>query len=652
MSHTRVLAIIVAIAALIPAEAARLPEWARPIAASAPPVPEGIAEYSQRTLLDEQLQEVQDDGTIRIRRRVALQALTQLDPSVGVDHSSYGLGVSVESVAAWHLLPAGRGKVEKRDEGDAVDLGGGDSFFSDKQARWVGFGQVKRGSLVFFEFVVLVNQRYFGGSVPFFDINPTDRQRLIVRLPAGWSLVFDWINGSPIEPKIEGSSYTWELLNPAPIEFEAQAAEPSDRFPRLLFTAIPPAGVAPKVVSFSSWDQFAARYSRDIAPLSEPDEAIKREAARAAADLDWFAKVRAIAVLVRNDVRYVSKAFGTAGYIPRASGETFSSLWGDCKDKGTLLRAMLTSQGIESYVTLIGMNGRYNASDRVAVNSRFDHFIVAVVAPPDVTLPSYAASAILQDPTLGRLLFIDVTNDLNSIGSMSPALAGERAFVAAPNNGHLVTTPGLNSNAHRIESALRLNLSPSGAVVYERRTSHFGGFAEEVRAAQRTSLVEREKFVKQTLRLLWIGADISDYKAEVETGEGASVEEIKWRLAEPPTIEREKKILIFPRARTGFSCVSLTGRKTPVVYAHPMLLTIDTDVATLPPDTRLPNTKSQHGDGWQVTTTYLRQGAGMKAHFELRLDKTEFALDELDSLNSLCRAASAAADAALYVPID
>src|SRR2546425_8998451 len=49
----------------------------------------------------------------------------------------------------------------------------------------------------------------------------------------------------------------------------------------------------------------------------------------------------AAGTMVRDRVRYVAVELGLAGYQPRPSGETLAKLYGDCKDKATLLQSAL-----------------------------------------------------------------------------------------------------------------------------------------------------------------------------------------------------------------------------------------------------------------------------------------------------------------------
>ena len=65
-------------------------------------------------------------------------------------------------------------------------------------------------------------------------------------------------------------------------------------------------------------------------------------------------KERAIYDYVSTRFGYVSISLGDARYQPHAAEEALSNLYGDCKDKDMLLRALLKAVGIEAWPALIG----------------------------------------------------------------------------------------------------------------------------------------------------------------------------------------------------------------------------------------------------------------------------------------------------------
>ena len=64
-------------------------------------------------------------------------------------------------------------------------------------------------------------------------------------------------------------------------------------------------------------------------------------------------KTRRLYDYVARNIRYVSLSFGVGRLQPHAAPEVLKNGYGDCKDKHTLLQALLKAEGIQSYPVLI-----------------------------------------------------------------------------------------------------------------------------------------------------------------------------------------------------------------------------------------------------------------------------------------------------------
>ena len=78
-----------------------------------------------------------------------------------------------------------------------------------------------------------------------------------------------------------------------------------------------------------------------------PDDAVKAKAAALVkGKTDDMAKVKALYDYVSRNIRYVSLSFGLGRIQPHAASEVLANGYGDCKDKNTLLAALLRVAGI------------------------------------------------------------------------------------------------------------------------------------------------------------------------------------------------------------------------------------------------------------------------------------------------------------------
>jgi len=162
--------------------------------------------------------------------------------------------------------------------------------------------------------------------------------------------------------------------------------------------------------TFQSWGEIGTWYAsleRDRrAPTAEIRAKADEIVAGQTSDVD---KVRALYEWVSRNVRYVSLSFGVGRYQPHAAAEVLQNRYGDCKDKATLLEALLEAEGFHGDPVLINSKGGIDPD--VPTPLQFDHaFTLASVGGHDYWL----------DPTLG----------VGPFGYLLPQLRGESALAA------------------------------------------------------------------------------------------------------------------------------------------------------------------------------------------------------------------------------
>lgn len=609
--------------------AARLPRWADAIAERAPALPEGVSKHSMRVLLHERTIEVGADGTMKETIRIANQSLSQTDDQAGLEAHWFSRNTKIKSSKAWHQPP--EGSTEKASAEDSLDITLDSSFFSDRKTRFIGFTGMKRGSLVFFEFETVTQPFALEFDEWFVGSGTVDRHVVDLTIPAGWQLIYDWVGAAGPDPLIAGSRYVWEMRDlPAMDREEDLAASVLDRAPRLLVSIVPAEGSTSPVPGFRTWTELGAWYQKKSAGLT----ALATMPATLKSTDATQPSFRS-ALYVRDQVRYVSKVVGIGGYIARPAKETSETLWGDCKDKATLLSALLASQHVESYLLLVNASLRHSVSENVPSLSSFDHMVTAVRVTDELAQAVSNAPAVFEAPQLGRLLLIDTTDETNSIGSVSGPLAGKRALLVAPGSSQLVTLPGEQSTAHRVIRNLTVTIDVGGQATFHRETRYYGEPARTVRALNRASAKEREKSILTGLQETWIDAEPAGYEAEPETKDGGMREVFDWTVKELPRSGERRIVSMFPGVRAWLPGVSLSKRKIPVVYEYPLQLEFHSTVKGVPAGTTAPAGKKVTGDGWSVASEYSVRGDTITGSFSVTLEKTEFALSEFDNLKKL-----------------
>jgi len=174
--------------------------------------------------------------------------------------------------------------------------------------------------------------------------------------------------------------------------------------------------------SFQSWDEVGSWYWRLQSDRAEPSPAVKAKAAELTAGLSSdTAKIQTLYNFVSTKYRYIGIAFGIGRYQPHASDDVLSNNYGDCKDKHTLLSALLQASGITLYPALI--SSAHALDPDVPSPAQFDHIIGYLPEGKDA-------------------LWIDTTPEVAPLGFLLAPLRDKPALVMrGEKSAELIKTP-------------------------------------------------------------------------------------------------------------------------------------------------------------------------------------------------------------------
>lgn len=177
-----------------------------------------------------------------------------------------------------------------------------------------------------------------------------------------------------------------------------------------------------QATTFTSWEQVGAWYASLQKDRLAVTPAIQARAATLtkglATDED---KLRAIFNDVALHIHYVGLDFGIGRYQPHPADDILSNEYGDCKDKHTLLAALLKAAGIEAWPVLIS-SGRY-LDPATPSPGQFDHVITVA-------------------PLAGKLVWMDSTEEVVPVGVLAGTLRDKQALVVPINKpAYLDHTP-------------------------------------------------------------------------------------------------------------------------------------------------------------------------------------------------------------------
>jgi tetratricopeptide (TPR) repeat protein len=207
-------------------------------------------------------------------------------------------------------------------------------------------------------------------------------------------------------------------------------------------------------VAFStgkSWQELAARYSEIVekqiaaadtspAKAGAPFAAFLKDAIGSSTDRNEIIN-KALAAIEKN-VRYAGVEVGEGSIVPRVPSQVINLKYGDCKDKATLLVAMLRAAGLKANVGLLRAGTGLDVHPDLPSLSEFNHVIVRVEGD--------------------QPMWIDPTDEYSPAGRLSTQDQDRLVLIANPSTSALVRTPASDSNANRIIESRLFKLSDEG----------------------------------------------------------------------------------------------------------------------------------------------------------------------------------------------
>jgi tetratricopeptide (TPR) repeat protein len=164
-----------------------------------------------------------------------------------------------------------------------------------------------------------------------------------------------------------------------------------------------------ELTSFKSWDEVAAWYASLQKPRAQVTPEIQAKALELTRDKKTEdEKIQALYDFVSQKFRYIGISLGVGRYQPHAAADVLANGFGDCKDKHTVLEALLQAVGVKSYPVLIHSSIKLDPD--VPSPAIFDHLITVIPKCDKFvwldTTPGAAPFAMLTEPLRGKLALI------------------------------------------------------------------------------------------------------------------------------------------------------------------------------------------------------------------------------------------------------
>lgn len=452
---------------------AKTPDWLKQLTAL--PLPEHEDRTDAILLLADTVLSVKPNGDIiRVERR-AFRILRPDGRGRAVVRVDYDTQSSVNRLAGWSIPADGKDyEVGIRDSVESAVLGvDGSELIDDSRSRVLRIPGALPGSVIGYEYEVRLRPYQLFDEWDFQETVPGVQAQYTLQLPPGWTYRASWGNHDAVEPTAAGDGqWRWTIRDIGATHVETNMPPWRAVSGRMFLSLVRP---APNATALESWHDIGSWYlelikgRRDATPAIHAKVLELTQAAQTPLE-----KLQALARFVQQNIRYVAIELGIGGQQPHAAGETYAKRYGDCKDKVTLLSAMLKEVGIDSYYVVIHTQRGF-VTPQTPPNLSFNHVILAIRLPGDVK--DARLQVVQQHPRLGSLLFFDPTDDVVPLGQLAGGLQANTGLLVTPEGGELVTLPRLPVAASSIRRSAKFSLDELGGLQGDVEETRLGDFA-------------------------------------------------------------------------------------------------------------------------------------------------------------------------------
>lgn len=487
-----------------------VPDWVR--TAAAQPISNLPPSTKAVILLNEETYTVGSDGraTVHVRNVVKIlrpQGRRYADPMVTYDNNS-----KITSFHVWSIDPAGHEYALKENEiADIGQLGEGGQLFDNIRAKVASPPGRDVGGIVAYEYEQ--RQRpYLAEEDWFFQSDiPHLNESLTLKLPPGYHFHAGWAHHERVEPVEAGdNSLHWQIQHVPAVDLdEVQLAPSANSLAGRMTLHYSGPGMA--VQQDGSWKGIGEWFDQLAHDRLVPTPEIAAKSAElTAGKTDFYDKTEAIGEFVQKNIRYFVVEMGIGGFQPHPAKDIFQGRYGDCKDKATLLAAMLSSVGIHS--TLVAVDTHRGVVDPDLPSIIGNHMIAAIEIPAGYTSPKLRSVVTAQNGK--RYLIFDPTWELTPFGQLESNLQGSYGLLIEGEQSQIVELPVLSPDLNRVERSGSFSLSQDGTLKGTVAEKRFGDLAETNRYISKLDELHQQKFLDDSMQSDFVAVSLSGLKIE------------------------------------------------------------------------------------------------------------------------------------------
>ena len=328
----------------------------------------------------------------------------------------------------------------------------------------------------------------YGSYWRFNGEEPVQLSRYTLTAPAEQPLKFKSYNDATLAPSVslapdgKTKTYVWERRGTQPVTPEPAMPDTNDVYTWM------------EVSSLDSWQSVAHWFWELARPQMKPSASIRREVARLIAGKTTSSeKARACYDWVAGKTRYVGLEFGLSAFKPHAASEVHDKLYGDCKDKATLLISMLDLAGIKAYPVLLKAGDPRPIEPGLPGLNAFNHCIA-------------------QAEIDGRPVWLDATAETCAYGDIPAADRGAQAFVVRDGKGAFQTIPRYAPEENGATAKAAVTLKADGSAEIHAELTMLGGTAQTMRDAVRSLPPDKRREIMRAIAVrVFPGSEMKDF---------------------------------------------------------------------------------------------------------------------------------------------
>jgi hypothetical protein len=435
-----------------------VPQWALDVAKT--PSPTNLGDAKAVVLFDEYLITFDAQNRPIERERSAVRILKLQGRNYGQCSVDYDVDEKLNYFHAWTI--SNDGKPFQAMESDFTDHGAsGDAIMQfTERLKTVKPPALDPGAVVICETEKQLRPYMCEEDWDIQGTIPIVQEAMEIALPPGGHYAESWRKYEPIKPVETANNHLrWEIKDMPALDLENVKSAPA--WSALAARMSLKWGDSAVKGAEGQWRQLGLWMEQLEEHRAEPTPEITAKTQELIAGApDLYTKLSRITTYIQKNVRYFVVIRGIGGWQAHYAGDIYRNRYGDCKDKTTLLIAMLQAAGIKAHY--FHVDSRRGIIDPAAPSLYGNHMITAIEIPSGENDPRLMARVKAANGT--TLLIFDPTDEQTPVGSIRTQLQGAWGNIGLGADSQVLQMPVLPPDVAGLVRKGKFTLASDGSL--------------------------------------------------------------------------------------------------------------------------------------------------------------------------------------------